>query len=35
MAEWLGIECGSYNQISDSLDLYDRDMEKGFGRERA
>jgi thymidylate synthase len=25
MAGWLGIECGSYNQISDSLHLYARD----------
>lgn len=25
MAGWLGIECGSYNQISDSLHLYSRD----------
>lgn len=25
MAGWLDIECGSYNQISDSLHLYDRD----------
>ena len=27
MAGWLGLECGSYNQISDSLHLYDRDIE--------
>jgi thymidylate synthase len=25
MAGWLGIECGTYNQISDSLHLYERD----------
>ena len=25
MAGWLGIQCGSYNQISDSLHLYTRD----------
>ncbi len=28
MAGWLGIECGSYNQISDSLHLYERDANK-------
>lgn len=27
MAGWLGVECGSYNQISDSLHLYTRDEE--------
>ena len=26
VAGWLGIECGSYNQISDSLHVYERDM---------
>ena len=25
LAGWLGIECGSYNQISDSLHVYERD----------
>ena len=25
MAGWLGIECGSYHQISDSLHIYERD----------
>ena len=25
LAGWLGVECGSYNQISDSLHVYDRD----------
>lgn len=25
MAGWLGIDCGSYHQISDSLHMYDRD----------
>ena len=28
LAGWLGVECGSYNQISDSLHVYDRDWEK-------
>ena len=28
MAGWLGIECGSYNQISDSLHLYERDEQR-------
>ena len=27
IAGWLNIECGSYNQISDSLHLYDQDLE--------
>ena len=27
LAGWLGVECGSYNQISDSLHVYDRDWE--------
>ena len=27
MAGWLEVECGSYNQISDSLHVYDRDWE--------
>ena len=35
MAGWLGIECGSYNQISDSLHLYDRDMKKVFNSMRS
>lgn len=26
VAGWLGIECGSYNQISDSLHVYEKDM---------
>ena len=26
VAGWLGIECGSYNQISDSLHMYEKDM---------
>jgi thymidylate synthase len=28
MAGWLGVEVGSFQQISDSLHLYDRDVEK-------
>ena len=28
MAGWLGVECGSYNQISDSLHIYERDVKK-------
>lgn len=28
LAGWLGVEVGSYNQISDSLHIYDRDIEK-------
>ena len=35
IAGWLGIECGSYNQISDSLHLYDRDIEKVFNSIRS
>ena len=33
VAGWLGIECGSYNQISDSLHVYEKDMANmvGFG----
>ena len=27
LAGWLGVECGSYNQISDSLHIYNRDWE--------
>ena len=27
LAGWLGVECGSYNQISDSLHIYDRDWD--------
>ena len=27
MAGWLGVECGSYNQISDSLHVYERNEE--------
>ena len=27
LAGWLGVECGSYNQISDSLHVYDRDWD--------
>ena len=30
MAGWLGLECGSYNQISDSLHLYERDANKAL-----
>ena len=30
-AGWLGIECGSYNQISDSLHLYERDIANVIG----
>ena len=26
MAGWLGLECGSYNHVSDSLHIYERDM---------
>lgn len=28
LSGWLGVECGSYTQISDSLHVYDRDWEK-------
>ena len=28
LAGWLGVECGTYNQISDSLHVYDRHWEK-------
>jgi thymidylate synthase len=31
MAGWLGIECGSYDQISDSLHLYTRDEKNVLG----
>ena len=27
LAGWLGVECGSFNQISDSLHVYDRDWD--------
>ena len=30
MAGWLGVECGAYHQVSDSLHLYDRDEESVF-----
>ncbi|MBI4524759.1 MAG: hypothetical protein HY695_13225 [Deltaproteobacteria bacterium] len=33
IAGWLGVECGSYNQISDSLHLYSRD-EKNVAKSR-
>ncbi len=35
IAGWLGIECGSYNQISDSLHLYDRNMEEVLNSMRS
>ena len=28
LAGWLGVECGSYNQISDSLHVYDHNWER-------
>ena len=27
LAGWLGVECGTYNQVSDSLHVYDRDWQ--------
>lgn len=34
LAGWLGLEVGSYNHYSDSLHLYDRDVDKiGIGKE--
>ena len=30
MAGWLGIDCGAYHQVSDSLHIYSRDEEKVF-----
>ena len=31
MAGWLGVECGAYHQVSDSLHLYDHDEESVLG----
>ena len=31
MAGWLGVECGAYHQVSDSLHLYEHDEESVFG----
>ena len=31
MAGWLGIECGTYNQLSDSLHMYEQDERSTFG----
>lgn len=31
MAGWLGVECGAYHQVSDSLHLYEHDEESIFG----
>lgn len=33
LAGWLGVECGSYNQVSDSLHVYDRDMDNVLGSQ--
>ena len=30
MAGWLGVDCGAYHQVSDSLHLYDHDEERVF-----
>ena len=30
MAGWLGVECGAYHQLSDSLHLYEHDEESVF-----
>ena len=30
MAGWLGVECGAYHQVSDSLHMYDHDEESVF-----
>ena len=34
MAGWLGIDCGAYHQISDSLHVYDRDEEHILSSEK-
>ena len=34
IAGWLGIDCGSYNQVSDSLHVYDRDKEQVLNSAR-
>ena len=31
MAGWLGVDCGAYHQVSDSLHLYDHDEENVLG----
>lgn len=31
LAGWLGVDCGSYNQISDSLHIYDHDLNNVLG----
>lgn len=33
LAGWLGVECGSYNQISDSLHIYDHDLNNVLGSQ--
>lgn len=33
LAGWLGVECGTYNQVSDSLHVYDRDLENVLGSQ--
>lgn len=35
VAGWLGIECGSYNQVSDSLHLYDQDKDNVLNSTRS
>ena len=33
LAGWLGVECGTYNQVSDSLHVYDRDRYNVLGSQ--
>ena len=33
LAGWLEVECGTYNQVSDSLHVYDRDMNNVVGSQ--